>query len=105
MRITKSKVYFIISEEDIGPKRPLVWCELPVNFYFKEFNLVGVSEVHDEIYLELSTALLARSLATIKSNVSSLKIKLTNKQIPCLTLEVEQVDESLIFLLLSIFLP
>jgi hypothetical protein len=55
MRITTRKVYFIISEEDNGPRRPLAWCELPVTFYFKEYNVVGVNEEYNEIYLEFST--------------------------------------------------
>lgn len=55
MRITSKKVFFIISEEETGPRRPLVWCELPVSFYFKEYHLVGVNEQHNEIYLEVPT--------------------------------------------------
>lgn len=91
MRINERKLYFIISEEESGPKKPLVWCELPVNFYFKEYNVIGMNEHYNEIYLEFSTILLARSLSVIKQNVQSLKIKLTNKESPCLTLEIELV--------------
>nr|CAI5830874.1 unnamed protein product [Callosobruchus analis] len=91
MRITARKVYFIISEEDSGPRRPLVWCELPINFYFKEYNVVGVNQQFNEIFLEFSTALLARSLSVLKQNVKSCKIKLTDKEAPCLTIETELV--------------
>ncbi|XP_023311397.1 checkpoint protein HUS1 isoform X2 [Anoplophora glabripennis] len=91
MRITSRRVYFIISEEESGPRRPLVWCELPVNFYFKEYNVVGVNEQYNEIYLEFSTILLARSLSMLKQDVKTFKIKLTNKESPCLTLEIELV--------------
>lgn len=55
MRITQKKVFFIISEEESGPRRPLVWCELQVSFYFNEYNLVGVNEHYNEIYLEVPT--------------------------------------------------
>lgn len=55
MRISARKVYFIISEEETGPRRPLVWCELPVSFYFNEYNLVGVNKEYNEIYLEVPT--------------------------------------------------
>lgn len=89
MRIVSRHVYFIIPDDVSGPRRPLVWCELPVNFYFREFNLDGMSQEHNEIYLGLSTAMLVKSLSTVKQNVKSLKIKLTNKQAPCLTLEIE----------------
>lgn len=53
MRIVTNKVYFIISDEDAGPRTPLVWCELPVNFYFKEYNVVN--DEFNEIYLEFAT--------------------------------------------------
>ncbi|CAH1163589.1 unnamed protein product [Phaedon cochleariae] len=89
MRITTRKLYFIVSEEESGPRRPLVWCELPVNFYFKEYHLAGVSDEYNEIYLEVSTVLLARSLAMLKQTVKSFKIKLTNKDSPCITIEME----------------
>ncbi|CAH0550478.1 unnamed protein product [Brassicogethes aeneus] len=92
MRITTRKVYFIISEEEMGPRKPLVWCELPVGFYFNEYNVVGVSDQHNEIYLELSTTLLSRSLSILKQDCKSLKIKLTNKDSPCLTLDMELVS-------------
>ncbi|XP_044265051.1 checkpoint protein HUS1 [Tribolium madens] len=92
MRLTARKMYFIISDEDNGPRRPLAWCELPISFYFKEYNLSGVTEEYNEIYLEFSTALLARSLSILKQNVKSLKIKLTNKDSPCLTLEMEMAS-------------
>ncbi|KAJ3638437.1 hypothetical protein MTP99_001801 [Tenebrio molitor] len=78
-----------LKKEDNGPRRPLAWCELPVSFYFKEYNVIGVNEEYNEIYLEFSTALLARSVSLLKQSVKSLKIKLTNKDSPCLTLEME----------------
>lgn len=40
--------------------------------------------------------MLARSLATLKQNARSLKIKLTNKQSPCITLEMELVSVAMI---------
>lgn len=64
MRIITNKVYFIVSNEDSGPKTPLVWCELPVNFYFKEYNVVGVNDEFNEIYLEFATRKMK-----LKSNV------------------------------------
>ncbi|KAF7277104.1 hypothetical protein GWI33_009444, partial [Rhynchophorus ferrugineus] len=89
LRLASKSIYFIVSEEDSGPRQPLVWCELPVNFYFKEYNLVGVSKAHNEIFLELSTVLLARSCSVVKQDVKSFKLKLTNKGSPCLTLEMD----------------
>lgn len=56
MRITSKKLYFIISEEESGPRKPFVWCELATDFYFKEYNVAGVNDVHNQIYLSLSTS-------------------------------------------------
>lgn len=72
---------------------------------------MGVSDVHDEIYLELSTGrprifslcltlmfnflfvvLLAKSCSVLKQDVKQFKLKLTNKETPCLTLEMEVVS-------------
>nr|XP_022914458.1 checkpoint protein HUS1 [Onthophagus taurus] len=94
LRIVPRKLCIIISNDDKGPKKPFVWCELPVNFYFKEFNMFGVAEESNEIYLSVSTAMLARCLNVLKQNVVFIKIKLTNKQTPCLTIEIEQNTES-----------
>ncbi|KAL1489627.1 hypothetical protein ABEB36_013571 [Hypothenemus hampei] len=89
LRLTKKKLYFIVSQEDGGPRTPLVWCELPSSFYFKEYNVSELSETHGEIYLEFSTILLSRSCSVLKQEVKSVKMKLTNKENPCLTLEME----------------
>lgn len=50
----------------------------------------GLSDEHNEIYLELSPDNLLRTLKTAQ-NAKSVKIKLTKKHAPCLTLEVELV--------------
>lgn len=110
IRITTDKLYFIILDEDKGPRKPLVWCDLPNSYYFVQYNMLGVSEEHNEIFLEFSPGntsnlikkivkysmliilvMLAKSLISLKYHVSSLKIKLTNKQTPCLTLEIDTV--------------
>lgn len=36
--------------------------------------------------------MLAKSLVTVKQNAKSLKIRLTDKQTPCITLDVEMVS-------------
>lgn len=69
MRITPLKVYFIVSDEDGGPKQPLVWCELPVSYYFREYTLSGVSDQYNEIYLEF-----ASSVFQIRNNRTSLEL-------------------------------
>lgn len=50
----------------------------------------GVSPEANEIYLEITPDLLVRTLKTAQS-AKSVKIKLTKKHSPCLTLEIELV--------------
>ncbi|KAG6451027.1 hypothetical protein O3G_MSEX006893 [Manduca sexta] len=56
--------------------------------FFSEYQMVGLDDEHKDIYLGLSSGNLSRSLVTLKT-AKSLKMKLTKKQCPCLTLEIE----------------
>ncbi|KAJ2944827.1 hypothetical protein O0L34_g1719 [Tuta absoluta] len=88
LRIAEDKLYFIVSDENSGPAPPILWCEIPQAMFFSEYQMVGLDEEHKDIYLGFSSANFARSLVTLKS-AKSLKMKLTKKQCPCLTLEIE----------------
>lgn len=93
IRITSSKVFFIASEDDSGTTHPYIWCVLPVNYYFREFEFAGMTEEQNEIYLEFASEHFAQALSTLKQNGKLLKIKLANKQMPCLSFIIEQVTE------------
>ncbi|CAB3225901.1 unnamed protein product [Arctia plantaginis] len=88
LRLADDQLYFIVSEENSGPTPPILWCEIPHAMFFSEYQMIGIDEEHKDIYLGLSSGNLARSLVTLKS-AKSLKMKLTKKQCPCLTLEIE----------------
>ncbi|KAI5634180.1 hus1-like protein domain-containing protein [Phthorimaea operculella] len=88
LRIADDKLYFIVSDENSGPAPPILWCEIPQAMFFSEYQMVGLDEEHKDIYLGFGSANFARSLVTLKS-AKSLKMKLTKKQCPCLTLEIE----------------
>lgn len=51
----------------------------------------GVSAENNAIYLELTSENLSRALKTAQ-NARTLKIKLTNKHFPCLTVSIELVS-------------
>lgn len=55
----------------------------------------GVAADHNEIYLELTPENLARALKTAQ-NAKAVKIKLTNKHCPCLTIAVELVSRNVL---------
>ncbi|XP_069469433.1 checkpoint protein HUS1 isoform X3 [Ambystoma mexicanum] len=65
-----------------------MWCELSQGNFFDEFQMEGVSAEHNDIYLELMPENLSRALKTAQ-NAKAVKIKLTNKHCPCLTLAAE----------------
>ncbi|XP_047036859.1 checkpoint protein HUS1 [Helicoverpa zea] len=88
LRLTDDHMYFIVSEENSGPSPPILWCEIPQAMFCSEYQMIGLDEEHKDIYLALSSGNLARSLVTLKT-AKSLKMKLTKKQCPCLTLEIE----------------
>lgn len=54
LRLTTDKSYFIVSDDDKGPRSPLLWCTLPNNYYFTQYTMSGVSPEHNEIYLRVS---------------------------------------------------
>lgn len=64
-----------------------LWGEVRRNV-FHHFCMEGVSQEFNEIYLELTSEHLARAVRNA-SNASSLKLQLTNKLRPCLTVVVE----------------
>ncbi|ELU00492.1 hypothetical protein CAPTEDRAFT_167069 [Capitella teleta] len=87
LRITTDTLYFILSERMVTGGTG-IWCQVSQNHFFDEFNLDGVSAEANEIYLEVNPDLMVRALRTAQ-NAKSVKIKLTKKHMPCLTLEVE----------------
>lgn len=68
---------------------PCVCLPLQANF-FDEYQMEGVSPENNEICLEVIVENLARSLKTIQ-NAKSVKLKLTKKHCPCLTIAAELV--------------
>ncbi|XP_052012182.1 checkpoint protein HUS1B [Apodemus sylvaticus] len=64
-----------------------LWGEVRLGV-FHHFCMEGVSQEFNEIYLELMTKHLARAVKNA-GNASSLKLQLTNKLHPCLTVVVE----------------
>ncbi|XP_040820824.1 checkpoint protein HUS1 isoform X4 [Ochotona curzoniae] len=87
LRVSPDKLNFIVSDKLAGGGVSL-WCELEQENFFSEFQMEGPSAENNEIYLELVTENLARALRTAQ-NARALKIKLTHKRFPGLTVSVE----------------
>ncbi|XP_019330294.1 PREDICTED: checkpoint protein HUS1 [Aptenodytes forsteri] len=110
LRLTVSKLYFILSDK-VANGGVSMWCELCQGNFFDEFQMEGVAAEHNEIYLELVPDNLSRALKTAQS-AKAVKIKLTNKHCPCLRVAVELKEEVASgmlllwsILLVSIYLP
>lgn len=65
-------------------------CLLPQANFFDEYQMEGVNAENNEICLEVTVENLARSLKTIQA-AKSVKVKLTKKHCPCLTIAAELV--------------
>ncbi|XP_012284198.1 checkpoint protein HUS1 [Orussus abietinus] len=85
LRLMPNALYFTAVED----RSPVIWVQLSIKHFFSEYTMAGVSDELNEIYLELDPVMLARSLTSLKIMAKSAKIKLTNKQQPCLTIEIE----------------
>lgn len=57
IRITKDFIYLIIVEENVTVGKPMVWGVLEQSHFFYEYNMAGVSEDQNEIYLEFETGM------------------------------------------------
>ncbi|CAH0714949.1 unnamed protein product, partial [Brenthis ino] len=88
LRLSDDKLYFIVCEDNSGPVPPVLWCEMSPAVFFSDYQMIGIDDEHKDIYLGIVSANLARSLVTLKT-AKSLKMKLTKKQCPCLTFEIE----------------
>ncbi|GAB1295807.1 Polycystic kidney disease protein 1-like 1 [Apodemus speciosus] len=92
LRISPEKLNFILCDK-LASGGVSMWCELEQENFFSEFQMEGVSEENNAIYLELTSENLSRALKTAQ-NSRALKIKLTNKHFPCLTVSVELLSSS-----------
>ncbi|KAB0364445.1 hypothetical protein FD754_008601 [Muntiacus muntjak] len=92
LRISRDKLNFVLSDR-VASGGVSMWCELEQENFFSEFQMEGVSAENSEIYLELTPENLSRALKTAQ-NARALKIKLTNKHFPCLTICIELLSMS-----------
>ncbi|XP_073486724.1 checkpoint protein HUS1 isoform X1 [Aquarana catesbeiana] len=89
LRLTPDNLYFILTDK-VANGGVSMWCELCQANFFDEYQMEGVSQEQNEIYLELVPENVSRALKTAQ-NAKAVKIKLTNKHCPCLTVAVELV--------------
>ncbi|XP_075747929.1 checkpoint protein HUS1-like [Rhipicephalus microplus] len=87
LRITADCVYFILNEDAVSGGGWL-WADIPQETLFQEYNMQGVSEEFNEIYLDIVADHIVKALKSAAA-ARSLKVKLTKRQTPCLSFEIE----------------
>lgn len=87
LRLTPEKIFFILPDQ-ITHGGVSMWCELKQANFFDVYQLDGYSSNDNEIYLEVVAENMCRALKSA-SNAKCLKIRLSRKQVPCLTFEIE----------------
>ncbi|VVC40598.1 Cell cycle checkpoint, Hus1,Checkpoint protein Hus1/Mec3 [Cinara cedri] len=88
LRLSSTKLYLIALNES-NNNQISVWSVLDQQSFFKEYNIIGETE-SNEIFFSLPIDMFASSLSSAKqSNLKTLKMKLTDKLSPCLTIELE----------------
>lgn len=87
LRLTPDNLFFVMCSK-VANGGVSMWCELSQANFFDEYQMDGVNADNNEICLEVTVENLARSLKTIQA-AKSVKVKLTKKHCPCLTIAAE----------------
>ncbi|KAL5239479.1 hypothetical protein ACI65C_006889 [Semiaphis heraclei] len=88
LRLSSTKLYLIASNES-NSNQISVWSVLDQQSFFKDYDMIGETECN-EILFSLPIDMLASSLSSAKqTNLKTLKMKLTDKLSPCLTIELD----------------
>nr|XP_057916231.1 checkpoint protein HUS1-like isoform X2 [Doryrhamphus excisus] len=84
---TRDHIFFVLSGK-VANGGVGMWCELAQANIFDEYQMEGVSSENNEICLEVTPENVSRALKTVQ-NAKSVKVKLTKKHCPCLTIVAE----------------
>ncbi|XP_061777450.1 checkpoint protein HUS1-like isoform X1 [Nerophis ophidion] len=87
LRVTENHLYFVLSGK-VANGGVGMWCELAQANFFDEYQMEGVCPEDNEICLEVTPENVSRALKTVQ-NAKSVKVKLTKKHCPCLTIAAE----------------
>ncbi|XP_070841922.1 checkpoint protein HUS1 [Chaetodon trifascialis] len=87
LRLTPDNLFFVLSGK-VANGGVSMWCELSQANFFDEYQMEGVSSEDNEICLEVTPENLSRALKTVQ-NAKAVKVKLTKKHCPCLTVAAE----------------
>lgn len=87
-----TQIHFVLAE-NVVQGTPWLWSDIDTGDFFAEYTMHGVDRLlHDRIVMSVNTVKLAGALAQLhqrSQQVRFVKLKLTNRQFPCLTIELE----------------
>lgn len=91
--IMKPNAISLIVNENSVQGIPWVWADIDKNEYFPEYQMEGVDVLsNNQIFLSFNSIKFSNALMVLsKGSARYVKIKLTNKQFPCLTIELETI--------------
>lgn len=88
--IIKSNQIQLIVSENAAHSIPSIWAEVDKDSFFPEYIMSGIdAENSNQIVLTFNPIKMANALTLLKGVVKYCKIKLTNKEFPCLTVQLE----------------
>lgn len=88
--IIKTNQIQLIVSENSAHSIPSIWAEVDKDSFFPEYIMNGVDdEQNNQIVLTFNPNKMANALSLLKGVVKYCKIKLTNKDFPCLTVQLE----------------
>ncbi|XP_076027566.1 checkpoint protein HUS1 isoform X1 [Genypterus blacodes] len=87
LRLTPDQLFFVLSGK-ASSGGAAMWCQLSQVNFFDEYQMEGVSSEANEICLEVMPDNLCRALKTVQM-AKCVKVKLTKKHCPCLTVAAE----------------
>lgn len=88
--IIKTNQIQLIVAENAAHSIPSIWAEVDKDSFFSEYIMTGVDErQNNQIVLTFNPMKMANALSQLKGGVKYCKIKLTHKDFPCLTVQLE----------------
>nr|XP_020481080.1 checkpoint protein HUS1 isoform X1 [Monopterus albus] len=87
LRLTPDNLFFVLCGK-VANGGVSMWCELSQANFFDEYQMEGMNPEDNEICLEVAPENMSRALKTVQ-NAKVVKVKLTKKHCPCLTIVAE----------------
>uniref|UniRef100_A0A336N5S1 Checkpoint protein n=1 Tax=Culicoides sonorensis TaxID=179676 RepID=A0A336N5S1_CULSO len=93
LNVKSNKIVVFLCCEDLQVS-PVCWCDIESTSYFSQYDMVGESTEHNEIYFSVKSLNIMQTFAGFKRATDYLKLKLSQKPFICCMIETEIVGET-----------